>query len=68
MSVNETGADCTLCGSYNCSYLCVPCVLAMLIEAGNSEDKAIHQLKNHGISIEPYELEEVRRNLHAQRT
>ena len=26
MSINDTGAECRECGSYNCSYLCVECV------------------------------------------
>ena len=66
MSVNDTGADCTCCGSYNCSYLCLSCVLTMLLFAGVEEAKAIDLLKEHGIELDQIEIEEARRNINAK--
>ena len=35
MSVNDTGAECKECGSYNTSYICVECVTEMLNDIQN---------------------------------
>lgn len=62
MSVNETGAECTFCGDYNCSYLCVGCVLKILMSTGLSLDKSISILKEqNGITIDDYIIEEIKR-------
>jgi hypothetical protein len=63
MSVNDTGADCTICGSYNCSYICTECLLVILLQLGIDETKALKILANHWIELEPYQIDEAKRQV-----
>lgn len=63
MSINETGAECSECGSYNCGYLCFSCVATILVNAGNTLDMALSILKKHDITLEPFEIDEVKEHL-----
>ena len=31
MSINESGAECSICGSYNCEYICTECLAEFLM-------------------------------------
>lgn len=62
MSVNDSGAECSQCGSYNCEYLCTECVLELLLEVGIPKDKALTALENKGIELEEWQIKEVEKN------
>lgn len=57
MSVNETGAECSNCGTYNCGYLCYECVGLLLYKLGFSIEKVIEILKTQDIKLESWEIE-----------
>lgn len=64
MSVNETGASCTNCGDYNCTYLCIGCVIRILLSIGKNLDECKNILTTHnGIIIDNYILDEITREL-----
>lgn len=63
MSINETGAECTKCGDYNCTYLCLGCVIRLLMVAGLSLDKSIQITKMEGIYLDDYIIDEIKREI-----
>jgi hypothetical protein len=62
MSINDTGADCAACGNYHCQYLCAKCVFQLLLEVGVPEDKALTLLGERWVSLENWEIEEVKKS------
>ena len=63
MSINETGAECHNCGSYNCDYLCTECVLTLLLECGLSLESALLKLKEQDIELESWEIDSAKASI-----
>lgn len=63
MGINESGAECSNCGSYNCGYLCYACVTEILLDVGIGYDSAITILRKWNIELEDYEINDIRQYL-----